>query len=231
MYRGQRIVALIPARGGSKRLPRKNVLPLRGKPLIAWSIAAAQACPLIDEVIVSTDDEEIAEIASLAGAVTLDRPASLSLEQPSSLPVFQDAIQRIRPETDVLVVLQPTSPFRRNEDLETGIMQLIDLDADAVISVTQARVGPEWLLEIEDGFLKMPFSNALTRPQDLGPRFQINGALYVLRPDTVMAAERHALGPRTLPLVLEKPWDLEIDDLTDFKIADAIAHQFDFHCR
>jgi CMP-N,N'-diacetyllegionaminic acid synthase len=233
MYKAQRIVALIAARGGSKRLPRKNILPLRGVPLIEWSIAAAQACPLIDEVIVSTDDPEIADIAALAGAIVLDRPANLALDQTPSLPVFQDALQRMRPQTDVLVVMQPTTPFRRNEDIEFGITQLIDLEADAVIAVSQAKMGPEWLLEIEDGLLKMPAANAMTRTrtQDQQLRYQINGALYVFRPTTVLTAERYAWGPRTLPLILQKPWDIDIDDITDFRIADAIALEFGFQCR
>jgi CMP-N,N'-diacetyllegionaminic acid synthase len=233
MYQSQRIVALIPARGGSKRLPRKNVLPLRGFPLIAWSIAAAKNCPLIDEVVVSTDDAEIAEIATLAGAKILDRPPGLALDQTPSLPVFQDALQRIMPQTDVLVVLQPTTPFRRNMDIMAGIMNLVDADADAVIAVSKAKMGPEWLLEIEHGFLKMPTANTMThtRTQDQSLRFQINGALYVFRPGTVMTAERYAWGPRTLPLILERPWDIDIDDLNDFRIANAIAHEFDFHCR
>lgn len=233
MYLSQRVVALIPARGGSKRLPRKNVLPLRGVPLIEWSIAAAHRCPLIDEVVVSTDDEEIAAVARLAGATVQARPANLALDQTPSLPVFQDALQRIHPQTDVLVVMQPTTPFRRNADIVQAIQDLVDHDADAVVAVTKSKMGPEWLLEIIDGYLKMPVTNALarTRTQDQSLRYLINGALYVFRPSTVMTAERYAWGPRTLPLILEKPWDLDIDDLSDFRIANAIAHEFDLHCR
>jgi CMP-N,N'-diacetyllegionaminic acid synthase len=141
MYKDQRIVALIPARGGSKRLPRKNVLPLRGIPLIQWSIAAARGSTLIDEVIVSTDDPEIAQIAALAGAVVMDRPSNLALDHTPSLPVFQDALQRMRPEADLLVVMQPTTPFRRVSDIDDSIRRLIDQDADALIAVTKAKMG------------------------------------------------------------------------------------------
>lgn len=232
MYKEQRIVALIPARGGSKRLPRKNVLPLRGIPLIQWSVAVAQRSELIDEVIVSTDDSEIAQIAEKAGVEILDRPANLALDHTPSLPVFQDALQRMRQKADLLVVLQPTTPFRRVEDIDGGIRSEIDLGADAMIAVSKAKMGPEWLMEIHDGYLRMPDANRLTRTrtQDQLSCYQINGALYIFKPETVLAAERYAWGPKTLPLVLEKPWDLDIDDLTDFRIANAIAHEFDLHC-
>ncbi|HEX2898169.1 MAG TPA: acylneuraminate cytidylyltransferase family protein [Bacteroidia bacterium] len=232
MYKDQRIVALIPARGGSKRLPRKNVLPLRGIPLIQWSIAAARGSTLIDEVIVSTDDPEIAQIAALAGAVVMDRPSNLALDHTPSLPVFQDALQRMRPEADLLVVMQPTTPFRRVSDIDDSIRRLIDQDADALIAVTKAKMGPEWLLQIQDGYLQMPESNSLTRTrsQDQLPYYQINGSLYLFKPATVLNADRYAWGPRTLPLILEKPWDIDIDDLIDFRIANAIAHEFDLHC-
>jgi CMP-N-acetylneuraminic acid synthetase len=232
VYKDQRIVALIPARGGSKRLPRKNVLPLRGTPLIQWSIAAAQRSAYIDEVIVSTDDSEIAHIAEAAGAAIMDRPAVLALDHTPSLPVFQDALQRIRPKAELLVVLQPTTPFRRVTDIDDSIERVIDRSADALIAVSKAKMGPEWLLEIHDGYLKMPEANRLTRTrtQDQVPCYQINGSLYIFKPETVLTAEKYAWGPHTLPLVLEKPWDLDIDDLTDFRIANAIAHEFDLHC-
>lgn len=232
MYKDQRIVALIPARGGSKRLPRKNVLPLRGFPLIQWSIAVAHRSKLIDEVIVSTDDQEIAALAAEANAQVMDRPANLALDQTPSLPVFQDALQRMQPATDLLVVLQPTTPFRRAEDIDASIRRVIDQGADALISVSKAKMGPEWLLEIQDGYLRMPESNNLsrTRTQDQLPCYQINGSLYIFKPTIVMKANRYAWGPQTLALILEKPWDLDIDDITDFRIANAIAHEFDLHC-
>jgi CMP-N,N'-diacetyllegionaminic acid synthase len=232
MYKDQRIVALIPARGGSKRLPRKNVLPLRGVPLIQWSIAAARRSAYIDEVVVSTDDSEIAQIAEAAGAAIMDRPATLALDDTPSLPVFQNALQRMRPKTDLLVVLQPTTPFRRVEDIDTSIARVIDQKADALIAVTKSKMGPEWLLEIHEGYLRMPEANRLTRmrTQDQSACYQINGSLYIFKPETVLSAERYAWGAQTLPLILEKPWDLDIDDLTDFKIANAIAHEFDLHC-
>lgn len=233
MYKDHRIVALIPARGGSKRLPRKNVLPLRGVPLLQWSVAAARQSTLVDEVIVSTDDSEIARVAEASGADVMDRPANLALDQTPSLPVFQDALQRMRPQADLLVVLQPTTPFRQPSLIDTGIRSLVDRpDADALVAVSKVKMGPEWLLEIRDGFLRMPDTNQLTRTrtQDQVGCYQINGALYVFRPEMVMRAERYAWGPRTLPHVLEKPWDLDIDDLMDFRIASAIAEEFDFRC-
>lgn len=233
MYGSQQIIALIPARGGSKRLPRKNVLPLRGHPLVEWSIASAQRCPLVDAVVVSTDDPEIAAVARAAGAEVLERPAALAGDATPSLPVFQDALRRHKIEADVLLVLQPTSPFRRDADLQAAVTRLVDEDAGALVSVSKAKLGPGWMLYLQDGSLHIPAENDLgsTRTQDQAERYCPNGALYAYRREVVLASERYAWAPKTLPLVLEKPWDTDIDDATDFLIAKAIAHEFDFHCR
>jgi CMP-N-acetylneuraminic acid synthetase len=233
MYQGNYILALIPARGGSKRLPRKNVLPLAGQPLIAWSIRAALAATYVDAVLVSTDDDEIAAVSEAHGATVHRRPAALAADDTASLPVFVDALLAHQPAADILLALQPTSPFRTGAQLDAAIAALIDQGADALIGVSKAKLGPEWQLPLQgDGSLAMPSPEALAhiRTQDQPQRFVPNGHLYAYTRATLLGAERYAFGRRTLPWVVAAPYDLDIDDSTDFKLAAAIAHAFDLHC-
>jgi CMP-N,N'-diacetyllegionaminic acid synthase len=232
MYQGKHILAIVPARGGSKRLPRKNVLPLDGRPLIAWSIQTALACPLVDAVLVSTDDPEIAGIAQAEGAEVRMRPSSLAQDDTPSLPVFVDALMHHATPADLVLVLQPTSPFRRAADLTLAITSVVDQQADALIAVSKAKLGPEWMLPLGEGLLRLPSEETLDRirVQDQQALYQPNGYLYVYTRATLLAATRYAFGPRTLPLFVPHPHDLDIDDATDFKIAQAISHEFHFHC-
>lgn len=232
MYQGKYVLALIPARGGSKRLPRKNVLPLAGQPLIAWSIRAALAARYVDAVVVSTDDEEIAAVALAHGALVHRRPAALAADDTPSLPVFVDALLAHQPAADIVLALQPTSPFRTAAQLDEAVEALVDQAADALIGVSKAKLGPEWQLALVDGLLVMPSAEALARirTQDQPLRYVPNGHLYAYTRTTLLEAERYAFGRRTLPFVVGAPYDLDIDDITDFKLASAIAHAFDLHC-
>jgi CMP-N,N'-diacetyllegionaminic acid synthase len=232
MYQGKYVLALIPARGGSKRLPRKNVLPLAGQPLIAWSIRAALAARYVDAVVVSTDDEEIAAVALAHGAQVHRRPAALAADDTTSLPVFVDALLAHQPAADIVLALQPTSPFRTAAQLDEAVQALVDQSADALIGVSKAKLGPEWQLALVDGLLVMPSAEALVRirTQDQPLRYVPNGHMYAYTRATLLEAERYAFGRRTLPFVVDAPYDLDIDDITDFKLASAIAHAFDLHC-
>jgi CMP-N,N'-diacetyllegionaminic acid synthase len=231
MYQRKTIVALIPARGGSKRLPRKNVLELRGCPLLRWSVAAAKAAVLVDHVVVSTDDPEIAAAATEAGALVIDRPPQLATDESPSLAVFQDVLDGL-PSADVLVVLQPTSPFRREGDIDAAIMLLVDQNADALVAVSKAKTGPEWLLALDKGKLQIPQENRFdqTRSQDQGEYYRINGSLYVFTAETIRTSVGYAWGKTTLPWLTVPPYDIDIDDATDFRIAQAIADEYDFNC-
>ena len=116
--------------------------------------------------------------------------------------------------------------------LENAIRRLVDQNADALVAVSKSKMGPEWMLWVEDGKLHIPAENELSRSrtQDQIVRFFLNGALYLYKRETVLKAEKYAWGKKTIPMILEKPFDIDIDDLTDFRIAKAIAHEFDFNC-
>ena len=168
-------VAIIPARGGSKRLPGKNIRMLAGKPLIAWSIEASLACPLVDRTIVSTDDEAIAKVALEFGAELHDRPADLATDQAGTLPVLQDVVQGLETQPDHVVLLQPTSPFRPKDCIAQGLQALKEQNGDALIGVSKCKTGPEWLMQAQNGQLVLPQANDFSRirSQDQSPWFQI----------------------------------------------------------
>jgi CMP-N-acetylneuraminic acid synthetase len=176
------VVGLIPARGGSKAIPRKNLAPLRGKPLIAWTLEAARASETLTSVAVSTDSDEIAEVAS--GAKILRRPAELAADDTPMRAVVDHALGALGVPT-VLVVLQPTSPLRRAEHIDEAVRLLLDSDADCVVSVVEVphRFGSESLMALHHGRL-VPLGPAAGRRQDKQVVYARNGpAILALRPD------------------------------------------------
>ncbi len=183
---GQSVLAIIPARGGSRGIPRKNIVPFAGRPLIAWTIQAARAVPAIDRVVVSSDSDEILGISTRWGAEPLKRPAHLSTDGAGSLPVIQHAIEALAKEIDprVIVFLQPTSPLRTADDLLGALDIFLESDADGLISVY--RIDNKFLKSFfvdESGYLKgisnneFPFMDRRLLP----PVYMPNGAIYLFR--------------------------------------------------
>ena len=137
-----RVLAVIPARGGSKGIPRKNIIPIHGKPLLAYSIEPALKAATLTRVIVSTEDEEIAQVAREWGAdVPFMRPSELATDRAKSLPVVQHAIRTLEVEEgqpyDAVVMLQPTTPLRTSEDIDRGVRMLFETGADSVVTVVE----------------------------------------------------------------------------------------------
>ena len=174
------VVALIPARGGSKGIPRKNLAPLAGKPLLLWAIDAALAADTVTRVVVSTDDDEIA--AAAGDAELLRRPAELAGDDTPMLEVIRHALEHVEP-CEVLVLLQPTSPLRRPEQVDEAVRMLLESGADTVVSVVEVphRYEPSSLMELRDGRL-VARSEPTTR-QAKEPLYARNGpAILALRP-------------------------------------------------
>ena len=220
-----KILALIPARGGSKRLPRKNVKLLGGIPLINWSINATVGVSEICDVLVSTDDPEIAEIAIKASAlVPWLRPKELASDNASSVDVALHALdwyESVNGKVDGLLLLQPTSPFRTRESINTGIKRFKEKHNKPIIGVTQNHNHPLWSLELKDGYL-IPFedSNSLNmRFQDLPQFFNINGSFYLISPQD-LRHNRSFIGNHNVPLISNSPKeDIDINTEWDFEIA------------
>ena len=177
------LLALIPARGGSKGVPRKNVRLLAGKPLIAWTIEAARQASGVDRIVVSTDDEEIACVAREFGAeIPFMRPDALAQDNTPGMDVVFHALDNL-PAHDDILLLQPTSPLRTAEDIEAIIRLRTELDAPAAVSVTEMDHPVEWMYRMGAGTRLQPVLDtpSLARRQDAVPAYALNGALYLAR--------------------------------------------------
>ena len=224
------ILTLIPARGGSKGLPGKNIRPFLGKPLIARSIDAARDSGVAGRIVVSTDDQEIADLSLTHGAeVPFLRPKEIAAD---ASPVLAAALHAVdwyieyeNWEARWLLLLQPTSPLRTAGDIQQAVQLLQNEDADAVVAVSETKSHPYWIKTLDpNGYLK-PFVDGQTAPsrrQDLPSAFALNGMLYLVRVSTLR--EEAAFCPRrTLPLVIPSSRAFDIDTEHDFQIAEFAA--------
>jgi CMP-N,N'-diacetyllegionaminic acid synthase len=225
-----RCVAIIPARGGSKGLPRKNILPLEGKPLIAYTILAARAARSIQRTIVSTESAEIAEVAREYGAeVPFLRPLELAQDDTPTLPVLKHVLNQIEAaegsKPEIVVVLQPTSPLRKAADVDAAVRLLEQTQADSVISVCAVEHHPALMKRLESDRLVplLPNSPEYARRQDLPPVYRPNGAIYVTRRQVLL--DNHIMGPDTRALLMDAESSVDIDTRLDLKIAGLIMQE------
>ena len=212
-------VAIIPARGGSKGLPRKNIKKLLGKPLIAYTIEAAKKAKSLDRIFVSTEDKEIAKIAKKYGAEVIERPVELAADDTPTYKVLQHAVKEIE-NADIVVTLQPTSPIRDAKDIDKAIEIL--KDSDSVVGVCEIEYHPYWTKKIENGFL-VPFVQSdkeYFRRQDMPKAYRINGAIYVTKKHVLMH-ENSVFGKKASPLVMDELHSIDIDTELDFLAAEA----------
>jgi N-acylneuraminate cytidylyltransferase len=226
-----KILALITARGGSKRLPGKNLRLLGEKPLIVWSIDVTKGIGDICDILVSTDDEAIAKVARDAGAlVPWLRPAALASDNASSVEVCLHALdwyEREYGDVDGLMLLQPTSPFRRRETELRGIELFRTHQHRAVIGVSLATAHPLWCFRLEEETMR-PFVDGgglHLRSQDLPPAYVINGALYLIAPAD-LRKRRSFFSDEMLPMVMDRPEEsIDIDTDWDWNIAQATVNR------
>lgn len=214
-----KVLALITARGGSKGLPRKNVLLAGGKPLVAWTVQAALKAESVNRVVLSSDDDEIMAAASAAGCeVPFRRPQALANDQASSMDVVIHALSELL-GFDYVVLLQPTSPLRTSSDIDEAFKCMRDHDAPACVSVTEAEQSPYWMYHLSGNdrlhSLLEPQPN-LSRRQDLPPVYVLNGAIYIAKIDWLLQT-RSFLSPETVAYRMPKDRSLDIDDATDFQ--------------
>jgi pseudaminic acid cytidylyltransferase len=214
-------IAVIPARGGSKRIPRKNIRPFAGKPMLAWSIDAAKKSGCFERVVVSTDDDEIAEVAKEYGAeVPFKRPAQWSDDHSTTLDVMSHAVHWLRDHaapTDAVCCIYATAPFIQPQDLRAGLDLLRAHPVDYVISVTHYPFPIQRALRCrEDGRIEMMQpENVHVRSQDLEPTLHDAGQFYWGQTQAWLSKER-ILGPQTLPLILPSHRVQDIDTEEDW---------------
>lgn len=223
------IIGLITARGGSRGIPGKNIKPLAGKPLIAWTVEAALASGVLDRVIVSTDDRTIADTAAAYGAeVPFMRPAALAGDHSSHIDVVRHALDWLAEAgtpCDYVLTLQPTSPFRSPDDIRQAVALVHKQQPPAVIGVRPAEDHPYMVQRLnEAGTLAAFVSTDLDylRRQDFPPAYTINGAIYLTAVDVIR--EQGTLMPTgTLPYIMPPERSLDIDTPFDWHIADLLA--------
>jgi CMP-N-acetylneuraminic acid synthetase len=214
------VVGIIPARAGSKGIPRKNVALLAGRPLLAWTIDAALGSTALTRTFVSTEDAEIAATARSLGAAVLDRPAELARDETAMRSVLDHAVAELG-AVDVLVLLQPTSPLRRPEHIDEAVRLLVQSDADCIVSVVEVphRFAPNSLMALDDGRL-VPLGDSAARRQDKHPLYARNGpAVLALRTDR-LGDDLYGGDCRAY---LMRPEDsLDVDDPFDLELAEVL---------
>jgi CMP-N,N'-diacetyllegionaminic acid synthase len=209
------VLGLIPARGGSKGIPRKNLAPVAGKSLLAWTVEAVNGAELLTRVVVSTDDDEI---ASAAEVDVLRRPPELAQDDTPMLDVIRHAVEELRPE--LVVVLQPTSPLRRSEHVDGAVLLLLETGADCVVSVCEVphRYSPEALMDLVDGRL-VARGKARSR--------QEKDAVYARNGPAVLALRADRLGRELYDgdcraYVMDQRSSLDVDTEYDLELAELL---------
>lgn len=227
MIGGQRVVAVIPARGGSKGVPLKNLRELGGKPLVAWAIEVARATPEIDRILVSTDHEGIAEAARAWGGEVALRPAELATDQAPAVAVLHHLIPALRGAGEsarYLVLLQPTSPFRRPEDIRACLRRLHDEGLDSVATFTDAALHPHQAWRISEGRpdTYIPDVVPWLPRQQLPAAHQLNGCVYALVADRLPPDAPGVLFGKVGAVLTDASRSLDINHPQDFVIGDAL---------
>ncbi len=223
---GRKVLSIIPARGGSKGLPRKNIAMLGGKPLIAYSIESALRSRWSGRVVVSTEDAEISEVSRRYGSEVLERPEELARDDSSTISVVVHALQRLEKEgyiPEVVVLLQPTTPLRTSEDIDVAVDLFLKSDCESVVSVCEMEHSPYWSFEEKNGYLKPLFGEECLRKrrQDLPRVYLPNGALFISRPKTLFSAGSF-YSSRTMAYIMPSERSVDIDSEMDLVKAEMI---------
>ena len=227
------VLAIIPARGGSKGIPGKNIREFASKPLIVHSIEASLKCPLINRTVVSTDDEEIAGVAQAHGAQVIKRPDELAADTSLVIDAIRHAVLKVEEEgedVDIVILLEPTSPFRRAEDIEKCIQVLLEDKADSVATFTDSHVSPNRLWRVSDDVVEPYIEGAVPwLPRQQQPKaYELTGQIYALSKKVLYENEDSIsqLMGRIFPVITPRETALDIDTELDFMMAEKIMEHF-----
>ncbi len=231
MYKGNKIIGVIPARGGSKGIPKKNIKEINGKPLIAWTIEVAKESKYLDEVIVSTDSEEIKEVAEQFGAyVPFMRPNRLAEDASTSMDVLIHALDYMKEEEgkefDILMMLEPTSPLREAKDIDASLEALVNHEtARSIAGVAYVEdANPDFVVTLEEGLMRSNTNFVVKRRQDIDDYYFYEGTIYASFV-TDLYSRRNFYHKLALGYVVPKWKAFEIDDMVDFSIIEHLLTQ------
>lgn len=231
MIDGGKLLALIPARAGSERLPGKNTALIAGKPLITWSVKAALESKYVDRVIVSTEDDNTVTLARLAGAeVPFKRPDCLATSSTSTMTVIKHALDKLEFEgysVEYLLLLQPTSPLRNSTHIDNAIDCFLSNQADSVIGVTEVDHPTEWTGEVSENLSMESFLDLdLNLPsQDFPKRYRINGAIYLASVSRLIQKNSFLISTGTYAFIMDEVASIDIDTELDFILAETLLEK------
>ncbi len=221
-------LAIIPARGGSKRLKNKNILPLQGIPLISHTIQSAKDSKYIDEIVVTTDSKEILNISKRENISTIKRPEKLAKDNSTTFDAVKHTInkyKKINKSFDYIILLQPTSPLRTSKDINKSIKLLFKQNADAVVSIAEPSHSPLWSFKAKknkklDNIFKE--KNKFKRSQDLDTYYSLNGAIYICKTSLLLKNKSFLLNNNIYGYEMCQKNSIDIDTIIDFKLAEII---------
>ena len=227
MIHKQSVLAIIPARGGSKGLPGKNIKPLGGKPLIAWTIEAAQQSKYIDRLILSSDDLDIINVARQYGCeVPFVRPAELAQDDSAAIDAVLHALRQI-PHHDITVLLQPTCPLRDAQDIDNTLNTMLSEHAKSCVTVTTPDKSPYWMYTTNRHGRLIPLLDVdLTdkQRQQLPVSYVLNGAVYAINTEFLLNA-RNFVPDGTVPSIMSKEHSVDIDYQLDFEFVEFLLQK------
>ena len=218
-------LAIIPARGGSKRLPNKNILELNGKPLITWSIESAKKSKYIDDIVITSDSEKILDIAKKYNVKTIKRPDYLASDTATTFDAIKHTIDSLQDKYEYIILLQPTSPLRNEKHIDEAIELLENKNADAIISVCETDHSPLWSNTLPEdlnmsNFLRDEIKNK--RSQDLPKFYRLNGAIYICKTDKLLEEKTFFIKNNIYAYIMDRKSSIDIDDEIDFKLAEIL---------
>ncbi|MFE4242163.1 acylneuraminate cytidylyltransferase family protein [Peribacillus butanolivorans] len=232
MYKGKKIIALVPARGGSKAVPYKNIKLLCQKPLIAWTLDLVKEIPEIDKVVVSTDDINISIISQHFGADVIKRPEHISGDDALAIDVVKHTIDVINEQKeiyDIMLYLQPTSPLRSKEDIYDCLDLLIENNQGyrAVATFSEAELNPirAWVFEDTSPITFIEKANPFLPRQKLPKAYQLNGAVYAFYLNEINEENEQFLGNHPGGIIIPKERAVDIDEEMDFLIAEMLIEK------
>jgi cytidylyltransferase len=225
MYKDKKVLAIIPARGGSKGIPHKNIVPLCGKPLIAYTIEAAKSSKYVDTVLVSTDDVNIQAVSERYGAsIPFLRDAQLASDEATTISVVVDTVKRLATKNevyDVVVLLQPTSPLRTVEEIDKALDVFFQNDMKGVVSVHVSEVSPFLLRTIQGQRLQQIIDVSSTiRRQDMPTYYEVNGAIYINAASDI--TESLSFNDNPIPYIMNREHSVDIDTWDDLDEAEKL---------